>query len=129
VFSEKSDVWAYGVMLHEIASYGVLPYESVKNKDVQQHILDGHRLPLPGDPMPAEFYKLAQSCWQDVSGVPGWYWKVFTGSFTSSFGARDCCGCRRRALDQPSVRLPPPWTVLWMEHAPAAPACVMLVQR
>eukprot|EP00045_Choanoeca_perplexa_P012851 m.142452 g.142452 ORF g.142452 m.142452 type:complete len:754 (+) comp16156_c0_seq1:271-2532(+) len=65
IFSEKSDVWAYGVMLHEIATYGKLPYAGIKNKDVAKHILGGNRLQKPVEPMPQEFFDLAERCWHD----------------------------------------------------------------
>eukprot|EP00730_Choanoeca_flexa_P007855 TRINITY_DN12403_c0_g2_i4.p1 TRINITY_DN12403_c0_g2~~TRINITY_DN12403_c0_g2_i4.p1 ORF type:complete len:753 (+),score=246.92 TRINITY_DN12403_c0_g2_i4:255-2513(+) len=65
IFSEKSDVWAYGVTLHEIATYGKLPYAGIKNKDVAKHILNGGRPVKPQEPMPEEFFDLAASCWRD----------------------------------------------------------------
>ncbi|EDQ85659.1 uncharacterized protein MONBRDRAFT_11724 [Monosiga brevicollis MX1] len=69
VFSEKSDVWAFGVTLHEIAAYGALPYAGVKNRDVSKHILDGNRLAKPEDGMQDDFFALAESCWQDDPAV------------------------------------------------------------
>jgi len=42
---------AYGVMLHEIATYGKLPYAGIKNKDVAKHILGVSRCHLACTPL------------------------------------------------------------------------------
>ncbi|XP_072037550.1 fibroblast growth factor receptor 3-like [Amphiura filiformis] len=48
VYSSKSDVWSFGVVLWEIATLGGTPYHAVSNINVlQQRLMDGHRLNKP----------------------------------------------------------------------------------
>lgn len=69
-FSSKSDVWAYGVLLWEIATYGKAPYAGVELAQVY-HLLDsGYRLECPEN-CPAQIYALMRRCWQwDASARP-----------------------------------------------------------
>lgn len=70
VFSFKSDIWSYGILLYEITTFGGIPYARVKDNDVIQHILDGNTLELPHD-VTADFRTLIESCLQvDASERP-----------------------------------------------------------
>ena len=62
-FSSKSDVWAFGVLLWEIATYGKSPYPGVELANVF-HLLDsGYRMECP-DNCPTNVYEMMQRCWQ-----------------------------------------------------------------
>ncbi|XP_039257430.1 tyrosine-protein kinase CSK-like [Styela clava] len=61
-FSNKSDVWSYGVMLWEIWSFGRVPYPRVPLKDVLSKVMDGYRMDKP-DRCPEEIYCLMKKCW------------------------------------------------------------------
>ena len=62
-FSSKSDVWAFGVLLWEIATYGKAPYAGVELANVY-HLLDsGYRMECPEN-CPANVYELMRRCWQ-----------------------------------------------------------------
>lgn len=62
VFSEFSDVWAFGVTLWELASYGELPYGSIKNADIQVKVRSGVRLERPAN-CSESFFNVVASCW------------------------------------------------------------------
>lgn len=47
IFSEASDVWAYGITVWELFSYGATPYIGIKNLELQEMIRDGLRLDEP----------------------------------------------------------------------------------
>ena len=62
-FSNKSDVWSFGVLLWEIATYGDSPYPGVDIADVYHKIESGCRMDAPrGCPHPV--YQLMIECWQ-----------------------------------------------------------------
>jgi hypothetical protein len=69
-FSSKSDVWAFGVLLWEIATYGKAPYAGVELANVY-HLLDsGYRMECP-DNCPPNVYELMRGCWLwDASARP-----------------------------------------------------------
>ncbi|XP_030628157.1 tyrosine-protein kinase Mer [Chanos chanos] len=63
VFTVKSDVWAFGVTMWEIATRGMTPYPGVQNHEIYDYLLDGHRLKQPSDCLD-ELYAIMSSCWR-----------------------------------------------------------------
>uniref|UniRef100_A0AC34F5U2 Protein kinase domain-containing protein n=1 Tax=Panagrolaimus sp. ES5 TaxID=591445 RepID=A0AC34F5U2_9BILA len=61
-FSEKSDVWAFGILCWEIFSYGSIPYSTMLNSEMIGFLQDGNRLSKPPD-APAYIYELMLHCW------------------------------------------------------------------
>eukprot|EP00730_Choanoeca_flexa_P005059 TRINITY_DN11867_c1_g1_i9.p1 TRINITY_DN11867_c1_g1~~TRINITY_DN11867_c1_g1_i9.p1 ORF type:complete len:890 (+),score=245.21 TRINITY_DN11867_c1_g1_i9:193-2862(+) len=68
LFSEKSDVWAFGVTLWEIASYGNTPYGQVKTAQIQESVRGGLRLSKPGT-CPQGFYDVMHQCWESDMAI------------------------------------------------------------
>lgn len=62
-FSNKSDVWSYGVLLWEIYSYGRVPYPRVPVDQVMQHVEKGYRMDSP-DGCPDPVYRIMRDCWE-----------------------------------------------------------------
>merc|ERR1719450_1187542 len=46
-FTHKSDVWAFGVTVWELLTYGARPYENTSARDVPDLLEKGERLPHP----------------------------------------------------------------------------------
>ncbi|MCI4376703.1 hypothetical protein PGIGA_G00191410 [Pangasianodon gigas] len=63
VFTVKSDVWAFGVTMWEIATRGMAPYPGVQNHEIYDYLLEGHRLKQPNDCLD-ELYNIMLSCWR-----------------------------------------------------------------
>ncbi|CAD5234386.1 unnamed protein product [Bursaphelenchus xylophilus] len=61
-FSTKSDVWAFGVLLWEIATYGMTPYPGVELSDVYSLLEKGFRMDIPTG-CPDSVYRLMIQCW------------------------------------------------------------------
>ncbi|MCJ8741717.1 hypothetical protein PDJAM_G00073800 [Pangasius djambal] len=64
IFSNKSDVWSFGILLHEIYSYGANPYPGFSKKALREEIKCGYRMPAPPK-CPHFIYKIMQSCWRE----------------------------------------------------------------
>ncbi|XGW23774.1 hypothetical protein V3C99_005751 [Haemonchus contortus] len=62
-FSEKTDVWAFAILLFEIFSLGSVPYPTVQPVDMISYIEQGNRPPQP-EKCPNEIFKLMKRCWQ-----------------------------------------------------------------
>eukprot|EP00037_Helgoeca_nana_P005552 m.52439 g.52439 ORF g.52439 m.52439 type:complete len:811 (+) comp16534_c0_seq1:273-2705(+) len=62
VFSIKTDVWAYGITVWEVLSYGAIPYGRVKNMDVQSLVSKGLRATRP-EGCHDGFYKFLLAMW------------------------------------------------------------------
>jgi serine/threonine protein kinase len=70
-FSEKSDVWAFGVVCWEILTLGDVPYFEILEERVITHVCDGGRLQLVGDSQlvaacPNALWGLINSCWSEL---------------------------------------------------------------
>ncbi|KAM5298648.1 muscle, skeletal receptor tyrosine-protein kinase isoform 6-T6 [Ctenodactylus gundi] len=61
-YTTESDVWAYGVVLWEIFSYGLQPYYGMAHEEVIYYVRDGNILSCP-DNCPLELYNLMRLCW------------------------------------------------------------------
>ncbi|KAH7689676.1 hypothetical protein AAVH_40324, partial [Aphelenchoides avenae] len=63
-YSDKSDVWAFGVTLWEIFSRSSEPYgKGATCEGVLRHLNEGNRLQMPAG-CPPEVYNLMLECWQ-----------------------------------------------------------------
>ncbi|XP_030383444.1 mast/stem cell growth factor receptor Kit [Scaptodrosophila lebanonensis] len=62
IYSSKSDVWAYGVVLWEIGTLGASPYPTVGNNELIPYLLAGNRLERPEICTP-QVYTIMLQCW------------------------------------------------------------------
>jgi serine/threonine protein kinase len=62
LFSEKSDVWSYGVTMWEMFTAGAVPYGGVKNNEIQAKLRAGTRLARPLN-CPGDVWKILVSTW------------------------------------------------------------------
>ncbi|KAM4695350.1 tyrosine-protein kinase Blk [Discoglossus pictus] len=64
VFTIKSDVWSFGILLTEIVTYGRIPYPGMTNPEVIRNLDQGYRMPCPEN-CPPELYEIMLKCWRD----------------------------------------------------------------
>ena len=62
VFTHKSDVWAFGVTIWEVLTYGGRPYESIPARNVPELLEKGERLPQPAI-CTIDVYMIMIKCW------------------------------------------------------------------
>ncbi|XP_004074947.1 tyrosine-protein kinase ABL1 isoform X1 [Oryzias latipes] len=62
-FSIKSDVWAFGVLLWEIATYGMSPYPGIDLTQVYERLEKDYRMERP-EGCPEKVYELMKACWR-----------------------------------------------------------------
>ena len=65
IFTSQSDVWSYGVVLWEIATFAEIPYQAKTNEEVMFHVKSGGSLQFPEN-CPDIFQSLALKCWKTV---------------------------------------------------------------
>eukprot|EP00035_Acanthoeca_spectabilis_P021746 m.439974 g.439974 ORF g.439974 m.439974 type:complete len:604 (+) comp18449_c0_seq1:201-2012(+) len=61
-FSNKSDVWSYGILMWEVVTIGDNPYPDIDSKDVLMRLEEGYRMPEPAD-CPPGLYALMIGSW------------------------------------------------------------------
>ena len=61
-FTVASDVWAYGVTVWEIYTYGETPYYSFNNADARKEIVRGLTLEIP-ETCPNSMMNIMRQCW------------------------------------------------------------------
>ncbi|XP_029167418.1 LOW QUALITY PROTEIN: leukocyte tyrosine kinase receptor-like [Nylanderia fulva] len=69
LFTSKSDVWAFGVLMWEIMSLGEFPYYHKNAINVIGYICEGNRLSQPLY-CPSTLYQLMQQCWSEENNRP-----------------------------------------------------------
>ncbi|XP_058055308.1 tyrosine-protein kinase receptor [Anopheles bellator] len=62
IFTSKTDVWSFGVLLWEVFSLGLMPYTGLPNRDVMQLVTGGGRLDAPQG-CPIAVYRIMADCW------------------------------------------------------------------
>ena len=62
VFTTKTDVWSYGVLVWELWTRGAMPYENVPNSELINYLKSGQRLSKP-EYCPNVVYDLCLSIW------------------------------------------------------------------
>ncbi|XP_028391447.1 fibroblast growth factor receptor 2-like isoform X3 [Dendronephthya gigantea] len=62
VYSSKSDVWGFGVVLWEIMTFGGTPYPSLPVEDLFELLQSGYRMEKPHN-CPNNIYEIMQNCW------------------------------------------------------------------
>ncbi|XP_069691474.1 fibroblast growth factor receptor 2 isoform X2 [Periplaneta americana] len=68
LYSSKSDVWAYAIVLWEIGTLGGFPYPTISDMDLLSFLLEGKRLEKP-DNCSDELYSLMLQCWSHSSDM------------------------------------------------------------
>lgn len=61
-FSNKSDMWSFGILLWEIYSFGRVPYPRITLADVVKHVENGYRMEAP-EGCPSEIYEIMRQAW------------------------------------------------------------------
>ncbi|XP_029667129.1 leukocyte tyrosine kinase receptor-like [Formica exsecta] len=69
IFTSKSDVWSFGVLMWEITSLGEHPYTGRTNLEVIDYVRAGGRLPMPLN-CPPPLYELMLRCWNPANDRP-----------------------------------------------------------
>uniref|UniRef100_A0A0X3P5L2 Protein kinase domain-containing protein n=1 Tax=Schistocephalus solidus TaxID=70667 RepID=A0A0X3P5L2_SCHSO len=64
-YSFKTDVWAYGVTLWELFTFGERPYANIDTADVKRYVLEGGRLMQPDICTLDAYQLLLLSCWRE----------------------------------------------------------------
>ncbi|CAH1258745.1 RET [Branchiostoma lanceolatum] len=62
-FTTKGDVWAFGIVLWELATLGGRPYPAMDAMQVQRELKRGYRMPKPRN-CTEEMYRLMRWCWE-----------------------------------------------------------------
>ncbi|XP_067626535.1 tyrosine-protein kinase receptor isoform X2 [Eurosta solidaginis] len=62
IFTAKTDVWSFGVLLWEIFSMGMMPYPGLQNPEVMKLVANGGRLGAPPG-CPTVMYRIMADCW------------------------------------------------------------------
>eukprot|EP00047_Mylnosiga_fluctuans_P003703 m.230445 g.230445 ORF g.230445 m.230445 type:complete len:781 (-) comp12066_c0_seq1:232-2574(-) len=61
-FSEKSDVWSFGVTFWEMFTGGDLPYSQLRTNEVPRKVYEGERLERPAN-CPEDIYEVMRTTW------------------------------------------------------------------
>uniref|UniRef100_A0A915EDW1 receptor protein-tyrosine kinase n=1 Tax=Ditylenchus dipsaci TaxID=166011 RepID=A0A915EDW1_9BILA len=63
IFTSKTDVWSFGIVLWEIMTLGTQPYPGINNMEVLIRLKEGQTLERPQPECPDEIYEIMRSTW------------------------------------------------------------------
>ncbi|XP_055955150.1 proto-oncogene tyrosine-protein kinase receptor Ret [Patella vulgata] len=63
IYTAKSDIWSFGVVLWEIVTLGANPYPGIPPERLFNLLKTGYRMDRPDD-CPDELYAIMQKCWK-----------------------------------------------------------------
>ncbi|XP_070574867.1 tyrosine kinase receptor Cad96Ca-like [Ptychodera flava] len=66
LYTIKSDVWSYGIVLWEIVTLGSTPYANMSSSELIRKLPTGYRLPRP-DHCSEKYYGIMSRCWDEHS--------------------------------------------------------------
>eukprot|EP01088_Endostelium_zonatum_P018247 TRINITY_DN5782_c0_g1_i1.p1 TRINITY_DN5782_c0_g1~~TRINITY_DN5782_c0_g1_i1.p1 ORF type:complete len:1000 (-),score=161.96 TRINITY_DN5782_c0_g1_i1:26-3025(-) len=98
IFTPKSDVWSFGVVVWEILTNGRIPWEGLDPMEAAWKILNGEKLQIQQD-TPEKFRQVIYSCWDhDCDKRPSF--KQLSGDLHTLLGT-----IRATLADQPDANL------------------------
>ncbi|XP_078580293.1 tyrosine kinase receptor Cad96Ca-like [Branchiostoma floridae x Branchiostoma japonicum] len=66
MYTSKSDVWSFGVLLWEIVTLGATPYSGMSSRQVMAHVKHGYRMEKPPH-CDGKLYSIMAACWEEQS--------------------------------------------------------------
>jgi serine/threonine protein kinase len=64
-YSNRSDVWSFGILMWEVFSFGKIPFPTIQNSELLQALNNKVRPEQPEN-CPDEVYEVMQQCWQFI---------------------------------------------------------------
>lgn len=68
-FTTYTDVWAFGVLLYEMITFGKVPYPGMSNEETASKVKEGYIMEMPVDApihCPRELYDIMLQCWDKI---------------------------------------------------------------
>ena len=62
IFSEKSDIWAFGILAYEMFTFGKAHYEALNDEEIIEFLNQGNRLERPSN-VNDQLYEVMMVCW------------------------------------------------------------------
>jgi serine/threonine protein kinase len=62
IFTHRSDVWSFGILMWEIVTLGSTPYPTMGAREVMRRVWDGYRLERPSH-CRTELFRVISKCW------------------------------------------------------------------
>ncbi|XP_069131795.1 proto-oncogene tyrosine-protein kinase ROS-like isoform X3 [Argopecten irradians] len=69
VFTTQSDIWAFGILIWEVMTFGRQPYPARTNIEVLHFVRSGGQLEQP-EGCPEELFQMMRSCWVEAEDRP-----------------------------------------------------------
>lgn len=64
IYTNRSDVWAFGILVWEVITLGLVPYPGIPPQNLYHLLKNGYRMERPEN-CSDEVYSIVKSCWAD----------------------------------------------------------------